>query len=156
MEDLDAKKYRRALSSFATGVGVVTTVDNNGEKAGITINSFNSVSLDPPLVLWSIGNDSQCFEIFTAAEYFAVNVLAKYQVDLCDRFALSSSDKFDGLECDSGLKGVPILHDCCSSFVCQTEHLYDGGDHKIIVGRVLQFTDHEVDPLIFYRGHFLE
>ena len=85
--EIDLTEFRRALGCFATGVAVVTAVEKNGARAGITINSFNSVSLDPPLVLWSIDEESQSFETFVAAEHFAVNVLAMHQRDICDRFA---------------------------------------------------------------------
>jgi flavin reductase (DIM6/NTAB) family NADH-FMN oxidoreductase RutF len=148
-------EYRRALGCFATGVAVVTTLDEEGEKAGITINSFNSVSLNPPLVLWSIGEDSLCYDIFVAAEHFAVHVLATHQRDICSRFAASGTDKFVGMECGKGIADVPLLPEYSAVFECRTEHCYDGGDHKIIVGRVLRYEDRKTDPLIFYRGHFL-
>lgn len=149
-------EYRRALGCFATGVAVVTTLDEKGRRAGITVNSFNSVSLSPPLVLWSIGEDSLCYETFVTAGHFAVNVLATHQQDICTRFAASGTDKFDGLDCDEGVAGVPLLPEYSAAFECRTEHVYDGGDHRIIVGRVLKFEDRKTDPLIFYRGHFLK
>jgi 4-hydroxyphenylacetate 3-hydroxylase, reductase component len=154
--EIDSLEYRRALGCFATGVAVVTTLDKTRRQAGITVNSFNSVSLSPPLVLWSIGKDSLCYDIFVTAEYFAVNVLATHQREICRRFAASGTDKFDGLECSQGIAGVPLLPEYSAAFECQTEHCYDGGDHKIIVGRVLKFEDRKTDPLIFYRGHFLK
>ncbi|NQV86572.1 MAG: flavin reductase family protein [Woeseiaceae bacterium] len=153
---MELARYRRALGCFATGVAVVTTIDKGGNKAGITVSSFNSVSLDPPLVLWSVGENSQTFDIFVEAEHFAVNVLAKHQRDICRRFAATGASKFDGLECSEGLAGIPILPEYSAVFECRTEHCYNGGDHKIIVGRVLKFQDRKTDPLIFYRGHFLE
>jgi len=154
--EFDLAEYRRVLGCFATGVAVVTTIDKNGSKAGITVNSFNSVSLDPPLVLWSVGEDSLSFETFVEAEYFAVNVLAIHQRDVCRRFAATGTNKFDGLVCGVGLAGVPILPEYSAVFECRTEHCYDGGDHRIVVGRVLKFEDRKTDPLIFYRGHFLK
>lgn len=144
------------MGCFATGVAVVTAVDKSGEKLGITINSFNSVSLEPPLVLWSIANDSQSFEAFVEAENFAVNVLAVHQQNICERFAARGTDKFNGLECSEGIAGVPILPIFSAVFECRAEHRYDGGDHVILVGRVLRFEDRNTDPLIFYRGHYLE
>jgi len=154
--EIDLAEYRRALGCFATGVAVVTALDENGEKVGITVNSFNSVSLDPPLVLWSVGEDALSFDTFITTEYFAVNVLAMHQQDVCDRFAASGADKFDGLACGEGVAGIPILPEYSAVFECRTEHCYDGGDHKIVVGRVLNFEDRKTDPLIFYRGHFLQ
>ena len=121
----------------------------------MTVSSFNSVSLDPPLVLWSIAEDSLSYDVFTQTEYFGVNVLALHQVDISTRFAKKGGDKFEGLECREGIGGVPILPEYAACFECQTEHVYEGGDHKIIVGRVLRFEDKESDPLIYYRGHFL-
>jgi len=144
------------MGCFATGVAVVTAVDKNGEKVGMTINSFNSVSLEPPLVLWSIANDSQSFETFVDAEHFAVNVLAVHQQNICEQFAARGADKFNGLECSEGITGVPILPIYSAVFECRAEHRYDVGDHAILVGRVLRFVDRETDPLIFYRGHYLE
>ena len=144
------------MGCFATGVAVVTAVDKNGEKVGMTINSFNSVSLQPPLVLWSIANDSQSFETFVEAEHFAVNVLAIHQQNICEQFAARGTDKFNGLECSEGIAGVPILPAYSAVFECRAEHRYDIGDHAVLVGRVLRFEDRKTDPLIFYRGHYLE
>jgi flavin reductase (DIM6/NTAB) family NADH-FMN oxidoreductase RutF len=153
---IDPKDFRRALSCFATGIGVVTTLDAKGEKVGITINSFNSVSLDPPLVLWSVANSSLNYDDYVTAEYFAVHVLAMHQKSLSDRFAQSGANKFRDIACAKGVHGVPILPDFAACFECRTEHVYSGGDHKIIVGRVHRFEDRESDPLIFYRGRFLK
>jgi flavin reductase (DIM6/NTAB) family NADH-FMN oxidoreductase RutF len=153
--EIDLAEFRRALSCFATGVAVVTTLGERGDKIGMTISSFNSVSLEPPLVLWSIARNAYSHEAFTTAEYFAVNVLAMHQKDLSSRFARSGADKFDGLDCREGIHGVPILPEYAACFECGTEHIYAGGDHTIIVGRVLRFEDLESDPLIFYRGRFL-
>ena len=152
---IDDIEFRRALSCFATGVAVATTVDANGVPAGITISSFNSVSLDPPLVLWSIAIDSYSYEAFINAEYFAVNVLTVDQEDLSIRFAQRGLDKFEDMNCREGLHGVPIFPEYAACFECRTEHIYEGGDHKIIVGRVLRLEEREADPLIFYRGHYL-
>ena len=153
--NVDLPHFRRALSCFATGVAVVTAVDTAGTGVGITINSFSSVSLEPPLVLWSVAESSYSYDVFTRAEFFAVNVLSKDQESLADRFAQRKDNKFDGIACREGLNGVPLLPEFAACFECRTEHIYAGGDHKIIVGRVLRFEDHETDPLIFYRGDYL-
>lgn len=152
---IDPDEFRRALSSFATGVAVVTTLDAQGQKVGITVSSFNSVSLTPPLILWSVGVDSMSYDVFTTADYFAVHILTEGQTELCDRFAQRGNDKFDGLDCRAGDHGVPILPDFAACFECTTEHIYPGGDHKIIVGRVHRFEEREADPLIIYRSRFL-
>ncbi len=152
---IDLTQFRRALGCFATGVAVVTAVDSAGTAVGITVNSFNSVSLDPPLVLWSVAESSHNYDVFSRAEFFAVNILSQDQEELADRFAQRSEDKFDGLACREGLNGVPLLPKFAALFECRTEHVYAGGDHKIIVGRVLRVEDYETDPLIFYRGDYL-
>lgn len=152
---IDLGKFRQALSCFATGVAIVTTRDDEGRDVGMTISSFNSVSLEPPLVLWSIGKDALSHDCFVKARYFAVNVLAMHQKDVSAQFARSGEDKFDGLDCSEGIGGVPVLPDYAAVFECENEHVYDGGDHTIIVGHVRAFEDHESDPLIFYRGRFL-
>ena len=150
----EPENIRRAFGCFATGVAVATTLDREGRRVGMTISSFNSVSIDPPLVLWSIGNDSLSYDAFTLAGDFAVNVLAEHQQSLSERFAARGGDKFAGLDCAQGLHGVPILPEYAACFECSTEHRYDGGDHVIIVGRVLRFDDRELEPLIFYRGDY--
>lgn len=152
---IDVAEFRLAMSCFATGVAVATTVDAAGMPTGITISSFNSVSLEPPLVLWSIARDSYSYETFTNARHFAVNVLTAQQQDLSARFAQRGSNKFDGIEYREGLHRVPILADYTACFECSTEHVYEGGDHKIIVGRVLRLHESKADPLILYRGQFL-
>jgi flavin reductase (DIM6/NTAB) family NADH-FMN oxidoreductase RutF len=155
LADIDTDEYRRALSQFATGVSVVTALDAEGNKVGITVSSFNSVSLDPPLVLWSVGLESMSYDAFTSADYFAVHVLGKAEEDLCGLFAQRKPNKFDDFNCTAGLGGIPILPDFASCFECSTEHVYDGGDHKIIVGRVRRFEYRDSEPLIIYRSQFL-
>ena len=152
---IDISEFRRALSCFATGVAVATTLDDSGQSVGMTISSFSSVSLAPPLVLWSIAHDAHGYDAFINAEYFAVNVLAKHQERLSDLFATRGIDKFDGLDCRGGVHGSPILPDYAACFECRTEHIYEGGDHKIIVGRVLHFDERESEPLIRYRSRYL-
>lgn len=152
--EIDLDEFRRALGCFATGVAVVTTLDASGERAGMTVSSFNSVSMDPPLVLWSIADDAMSYDTFMNAKYFAVNLLTSGQQELSARFASKGADKFEGLDCREGLHGSPILPEYAACFECRTEHRYEGGDHKIIVGRVLRLEDTDADPLIFYHGHF--
>ena len=151
---LDSDDFRRALGCFATGIAVVTSVDDEGTPIGMTVNSFNSVSLDPPLVLWSIANDSTRFDQFMSAKYFAVNILSEHQEDMSVRFAQRGIDRFAGLDYETGINGIPRLPDYAACFECETEFRYEGGDHAIIVGRVLAFDDHATDPLIFHRGHY--
>ncbi len=152
---IDSVGFRRALSCFATGVAIATTLDDRGERVGMTISSFSSVSMDPPLVLWSIAHDAHGYDAFINAEHFAVNVLAKGQDELSERFAARGVDKFKGLDCQEGRHGSPILPEYAACFECRTVHRYEGGDHKIIVGRVLRFDERESEPLIRYRSRFL-
>lgn len=153
--EIDLDEFRSVLGHFATGVAVVTTLDERGNKVGMTISSFNSVSLDPPLVLWSVAEDSQGYDAFITAEYFAVHVLARHQKGLASRFAQSGGDKFEQFDCQEGIHGIPILPEFAACFECSAEHIYPGGDHKIIVGRVHRFEEREVDPLIVHRSRFL-
>ena len=152
---IDLGEFRRALSCFATGVAVATTLDEGGEPVGMTISSFSSVSLEPPLVLWSIAHGAHGYDAFINAEHFAVNVLAKGQEQLSERFATRGADKFEGLDCREGVHGSPILPEYAACFECRTVYRYEGGDHKIIVGRVLRFDERESEPLIRYRSRFL-
>ena len=153
--EIDPDEFRSVLGHFATGVAVVTTLDARGNKVGITVSSFNSVSLDPPLVLWSVGEESQSYDIFTQANYFAVHVLARHQEELVNLFAQNGDDKFARFDCDAGLHGIPLLPEFAACFECSTEHIYPGGDHKIIVGRVHRFEERDAEPLIIHRSRFV-
>src|SRR5580698_2380198 len=130
---IEADGFRRSLAEFATGVTVIaTSVD--GERFGLTSNSFASVSLDPPLVLWSIRRESKSFAAFAACSHFAVSVLAEDQIELSQRFARSEPNKFGGLDCHVGDGDVPLLPGVAASFECRRSHTHDGGDHLILVG----------------------
>lgn len=146
------REFRDALGRFATGVTVVTTMTRDG-PVGITANSFASVSLDPPIVLWSIGRHSARFPAFAACEHFAVHVLAAEQLDLSRRFA-RSGDAFAGLAFDRNDGGVPLLHGCLSRFECARIAGHDGGDHLIVVGRVSNATLRDGEPLLFAGGDY--
>ena len=147
-------EIRRAFGCYPTGVAVVTTVTPDGKRVGMTISSFNAVSLDPPLILWNLANESCNHAAFCSAEHFAVHVLADHQGELSARFAARTGDTFDGLECTDGVAGDPILPEYSACFQCRTEHLYEGGDHMIIVGRILDFEDRMLEPLIFHRSSY--
>lgn len=115
----DSRAFRRALGNFATGITVITATAPNGEKVGVTANSFNSVSLEPPLILWSIDKRSGSFKVFEQASHFAVNILAADQIDLSNHFARPSEDKFAGIDHDQGAGEAPILRDCAAVFQCE-------------------------------------
>lgn len=150
----DAKAFRNTLSTFTTGVTIITTRTEAGEPIGITANSFNSVSLDPPLVLWSLAKTAKSLPAYTGSRHFAVHILAASQQDLSDRFARSGENKFDGVAVEDGIGGLPLLSGCTSLMQCETVHVYEGGDHLIFVGRVLDFRRADHPPLVFQAGKY--
>ena len=147
---------RRAFGHYATGVTVITTTTPTGARFGMTANSFASLSLEPPLVLWSIAKTSTNFESFRDTRNFAVHVLHAGQAALARQFATKDIDRFDGIACAEGRSGAPLLCDYHACFDCETHEVLEGGDHLIIVGRVLDCHERAGEPLIFYRGRFLE
>jgi flavin reductase (DIM6/NTAB) family NADH-FMN oxidoreductase RutF len=151
---IDPLLLRVALGQYATGVAVVTTTDGDGRAVGLTVNSFASVSLDPPLVLWSLGLHSACLAAFRACSHFAINVLNAEQADLSNRFATPTGDKFAGLAWSPGLGGAPLLEGCCARFECRNEAGHAGGDHIIFIGRVERFDRQERPPLVFHGGRY--
>lgn len=154
-QGLCCRDFRRALGCFATGVTVLSTLDAEGHARGMTISSFNSVSLDPPLILWSLALDSPSLPTFRDASHYAVNVLAADQQALSNRFASRLSDRFEGVDTRSGLSGTPLLEGCCAWFECRHEAIYPGGDHLIFVGRVERFAAQPgLAPLLFHAGAY--
>ena len=151
---LDSRQFRTALGSFATGVTIVTTRAADGRPIGLTANSFNSLSLEPPMVLWALAKSSLSLAAFAAAEYFAVHILAADQQPLANRFATRGAEKFAGLEFDAGPGGVPLLRGCSAVFQCRTAHQYDGGDHTIFVGEVVGFEHFDRPALAFQGGGY--
>jgi flavin reductase (DIM6/NTAB) family NADH-FMN oxidoreductase RutF/DNA-binding MarR family transcriptional regulator len=150
----DTREFRSALGAFATGVTLVTTRNDSGEPVGLTANSFNSVSLDPPLVLWSLARRSSNLTAFSRAQHWAVHILASDQETLSSRFGSRGTDKFRGLEIDCGVGDVPLLRGCTARFQCRTAFQYDGGDHIIFVGEVLTFDRSDLPPLLFHGGRY--
>ena len=145
---------RTALGSFVTGVTVITTSDEAGLDYGVTANSFNSVSLEPPLVLWSLSKNSSSLPAFANAARFAIHILASDQVDLSARFARRDTNKFADLEFERGEHGVPLLAGCSARFICRPAYSYEGGDHVIFVGEVVEFDHREIAPLAFHGGSY--
>lgn len=150
----DARAFRRALGNFATGVTVVTAATASGRKVGVTANSFNSVSLDPPLILWSIDKRSNSHEVFEEASHFAVNVLAADQIDLSNNFARPKDDRFAEIEFEPGEGGAPVFADCSARFHCEKFQQVDGGDHWIMIGKVVAFDDFGRSPLLYHQGAY--
>jgi len=151
---IDKRAFRNALGAFTTGVTVVTTRDGSGRDVGLTVNSFNSVSLEPPLVLWSLARNSGSLPAFMDAEHFAVHILAADQEPMSNLFAQRGADKFAGIDVARGEGGVPLLPGCSARFRCRTAFRHEGGDHEIFVGEVLGFEAFERAPLVFHRGGY--
>ncbi len=153
---IDPRALRDAAGCFATGVTIVTTLGEAGEPVGLTANSFSSVSLDPPLVLWSLAKTSRAAAAFTAADHFAIHVLADDQQELAQRFASAVPDRFAGLEQGTGAGGVPVLLGCGVRLECRTWNVIDGGDHHVFIGEVLAIDapDEPRGSLVFLKGRF--
>lgn len=151
---VDRRALRTALGRYATGVTVITTCTDAGKREGLTANSFSSVSLDPPLVLWCLQRDGASAESFVSAGRFAVNVLGADQSDLSRHFAAPRLDKFDGVDHRPGLGGCPLLAGCLAHFECRTERTVEAGDHLIFIGRVVRSSHVEGDPLIYSAGRY--
>lgn len=150
----DPQAFRAALGTFTTGVTIITTRAADGEAIGITANSFNSVSLNPPLVLWSLAKNARSLAAFSTAKHWNVHVLSAEQEALSGRFARQGEDKFAGLELDEGISKAPLLTDCTARFQCRTAFSYDGGDHVIFVGEVLAYDHSNRPPLVFQSGQY--
>ncbi len=151
---IDQNAFRDALGTFVTGVTIVTTYDANGAPTGLTANSFNSVSLDPPMVLWSLSLGSRNLPVFREAQAWAVHILAADQQDLSNRFASRGADKFDGLDCRNGPEGAPRIENCAARFGCTAKFEYEGGDHAIFLGEVVDFERTAAEPLIYHGGRY--
>ena len=145
--------FRRCLGEYATGVTIITT-QVDGEAYGMTSNSFASVSLDPPLILWSIRRESTSFSAFESCTHFAVNILSDTQVNLSQRFAKSGPDKFVDLQWSEGAGGSPIFDGVVASFECRAHQAYDGGDHLILLGEVTGYSRFARQPLLFSKGRY--
>lgn len=149
------RRFRNALGMFATGITVVTTRTPAGEPIGLTVNSFNSVSLDPPLVVWSLANELPGRALFEGCEYYAINVLAEDQMDLSQRFASRLGEKFGGLPFATGAGGAPLLEGCCARFVCRNTVRHPGGDHVVFISEVVDFDlAGERLPLLYFGGAY--
>lgn len=152
--DIDPKALRRALGNFATGVTIITARAPDGTRVGVTASSFNSLSMDPPLILWSSMKEAKSCAAFEAASHFAVNILAADQLDMSNHFARQQLDKFAGIEWEEGIGGAPLFPGCAGRFQCETYDKLDGGDHWIFVGRVIAFDDFGRSPLCFHQGSY--
>ncbi len=154
----DSRDFRAALGTFPTGVCLITAAAPDGQRVGLTANSFSSVSLEPPMVLWSLARSANSAPVFRDAEYFAINVLAAGDAALSSHFAKPGADKFKAHENRflPGLGGVPVLEGAVAAFECHTRHRYYGGDHIIMIGVVERYAyDGELAPLVFHRARYV-
>lgn len=151
----DKRQLRDVLGSFVTGVTVITTRDAEGKMHGLTANSFSSVSLDPPLVLWSQATSAGSHPAFRDTERFTINILAEDQYDVANHFAARSPDKFSGIDYDLGVDGLPLLRHCSAWLECKVVSRYPGGDHVIFVGSVDCIRQSAKRPLVFGGGQYL-
>ena len=148
-------EFKVALSMFATGVTIVTARTASGALMGLTANSFNSVSLSPPLVLWSLSKAASTLAAFSTGSHYAINILGADQQDLAKRFAAQGADRFAGVDFTEGMQGAPLLNGAVASFECFNRSRYEEGDHVIFVGEV-EHCNHIADasPLLFHGGRF--
>lgn len=150
----DQGEFRRALGQFATGVTIVTAIADGG-PVGLAANSFTSVSLDPPLVLFAVARSSGTWPRIEAARRFAVNILGEHQEEVSRVFASKDVDRFAAVDWHRGVGGSPVLHDTLAYLDCEFWAEYDGGDHVIVVGRVLDLgVTHAGGPLLYFRGRY--
>lgn len=151
---IDEKLFRKSLGSFPTGVCLVTTIGHDGKKEGMTINSFSSVSLTPPLILWSVREAARSADMFMSSPYFVLSILSQNQSEIASHFARPSVDKFEAYSNDfeDGISGCPRLKESVATYECRLYSTHQEGDHTILIGRVESFSYKEQAPLMFYSG----
>lgn len=155
---VDSRSFRKALGCFATGVTVVTALDPDTQTpVGVTISAFSSLSLDPPLVLFCLGNRTSSLNVFRRSGHFVVNVLSELQRDLSMRFAGRMEDKWSGVGREAWSSGAPVLAGCLANLECAVERAVDGGDHTIFIGSIIRMRHQEGgSPLVYFRGNYME
>ena len=153
---LNDHDFRHCLGSFSTGVTVVTTANDAKDPQGITVNSFCSVSLHPPLILFCLDKNASCFETLHTASHFTINILSEAQEDLSHRFAHYTEDRWKKTAFHYGKNGCPTLENCTASLECKTSMIHEAGDHFIIIGEVLDISvsEQHPKPLIYYRSNY--
>lgn len=153
LEALSQADFRHVMGHYATGVTVVTTIDESGTPHGLTVNSFASLSLDPPLVLWSLRGNSASLPVFRGARHFAINILSSQQEQVSRDFA-RSIDRFATVGWDEGLECLPLIRDSLGWVECALHSELPGGDHSLFVGRVLRARATQRSPLLYWRGAY--
>lgn len=152
-QPVDETSFRRALSCFPTGVAVATTMSRTGEPIGMTISSFNSVSMQPPLILWSIALEAACLEHFRQTDKFAINILSATQTDISHTFAFAD-DRFAKTNWYPSALGLPLIEGVVAVLECTVWARYDGGDHEIIIGEICALAHNDAAPLLYGLGEF--
>jgi flavin reductase (DIM6/NTAB) family NADH-FMN oxidoreductase RutF len=152
----DARDLRKAFGRFATGITVVTTKLPDGQRIGLTANSFTSVSMSPPLVSWNYRREALGFAAFVQAQHFAIHVLGQHQLHLSPQFASSAPDRFRGVELETGMGDVPLIKNCAATFECRQWSTVEAGDHVILLGEVLRYTHSDAPPLVFHAGAYMQ
>lgn len=142
------------MGHFATGVTIITTKDKTGKPFGLTANAFTSLSLNPPLALICVDKNAQCYYCFNESKLFAVNILNEWQEELARRFATKGIEKFDGIKCHTGMNGLLLLDDAIGHIECEIVNSYDGGDHTVYIGKVVNAAATGDRPLIFFKGNY--
>jgi flavin reductase (DIM6/NTAB) family NADH-FMN oxidoreductase RutF len=153
-EVVDSKTFRAVLGQFVTGVTVITARGTDATAVGVTVSSFNTLSLAPPLILWSISLDAPSLKLFRSSNRFAVNILAQDQTAIAKQFARPAANKFHAIETTEGLSSVPLIAGAAAHLECVVEQRYPGGDHELIIGRVLRATKGHLPPLVYGYGKF--
>jgi len=152
---LDPRAFRRVLGQFATGVAVVTAAGGEGQMVGMTMSSFNAVSLDPPLILFSVARSALSLPVLQGAKGYGISILGREQEHLSNRFARASEDKWSGVAHRRGAHEAPLIEGALAHFECAPYARHDGGDHEVFIARVLRFEAQEAGaPLIFFRGRY--
>ena len=151
---IDKNELRRIMGHFATGVTVITTISNESAPYGLTANAFMSVSLEPPLLLISVDKKAESYPFFEQSKVFTINILRDDQEGLSRRFAVSGGNKFEGVAYHRGANNVPILEDTLAHIECRVYAAYDGGDHTLYLGQIVEAETREGRPLLFYRGGY--
>jgi len=152
----DKRDLRTALGSFGTGVTVVSSGNLQSRLVGVTANSFSSVSLEPPIVLWSLVSSSPSLEVFDATGRFVINVLALEQMNLSKQFSKTLEDKFAGVEYTEGLGDLPVIQNCVATFECKTIQRTVVGDHVLFLGQVENYVYENRTPLLFCQGNYMQ
>ena len=152
----DLTDLRNAFGRFGTGVTVITTRTADGLRAGVTANSFNTVSLEPPIVLWSLSLRSPSLDTFRSAGHFVVNVLTLEQLELSQRFSKPAADKFAGVDFSDGIGGIPVLGGCAATIECTVLNEHVVGDHVLFLGQVHRYAYEHAAPLLFFNGRYVQ